>query len=507
MIKDFLNRLKIIRRDKRGVLIDTLEALQVVDILAYRKLGDLFNVLFSRRYGILSCSSEAFSISYNNGQYKVKKGIALVPFDMRLLSPNYWAPYPIHNVISVPFELSSDINNLNPNEQYLADSDDYKYIGIFFEVEPSEYSKEVIMKDSHSASPQEDIPGIANYKIKVGFVPKDEDKYYVQENSKFIRYKKLPNCDNCAIGFIIAKVKGSNIIDFRNDLFIDFNQDIFALSKCTDIERIIDTYENTLDALLCEIVNLETIVMMLVARIQGIEQCVSNCNCCSFQPSDFDLSEVNTCNIIMPEVTEEIFSVIDNDPSLDEGTIKIVHKIKTNGNIGPSFSIIKRRRFGSNNPQDWKTIKWVPFKFNNQNGYWEAIYYDKVNMTTAPYGNPCPTNCGDYEYKAQYTVGVNPVGPETNTLKALYKPKKIIRPRITTSGGNVYIAWDSMVSYDIERIKVFKGNNLINELLKTATQVNITPYGYGTYTIITTRAGGSRSSYVNVNYEEQSSSQ
>jgi len=50
------------------------------------------------------------------------------------------------------------------------------------------------MKDSHSASPQEDIPGIANYKIKVGFVPKDGDKYYVQENSKFIRYKKLPNC-------------------------------------------------------------------------------------------------------------------------------------------------------------------------------------------------------------------------------------------------------------------------------------------------------------------------
>ncbi|MFZ8848567.1 MAG: hypothetical protein ACO2O4_05080 [Minisyncoccia bacterium] len=499
MIKDFLNRLKIIRKDKRGVLIDTLEALQVADILAYRKLGDLFNVLFSRRYGILSCSAEAFSVSYNSNQYKVKKGVALVPFDMRLLSPNYWAPYPQHNVISVPFELSSDINDLNPNGEYLTDDQGYKYIGIFFEVEPSEYSKEVIMKDSHSASPQEDIPGIANYKIKVGFVPKDGNKYYVQENSKFIRYKKLPNCDNCAIGFIIAKVNLNNIIDFRNDLFIDFNQDIFALSKCTDVERIIDTYENTLDALLCEIINLETIVMMLVARIQQIEQC------CNLGPLPFNLDEINTCNIIIPEVTEEIFSVIDNNPSLDEGTIQIVHKIKTNGNIGPSFSIIKRRIFGSNNPQDWKTIKWVPFKFNNQNGYWEAIYYDKVDMTTAPYGNPCPTNCGDYEYKAQYTVGVSPVGPETNTRKAIYKPKKIINPRITTSGGNVYIVWDSMASYNIEVIEVFKGNNFISSLPKTATQINITPHGYGTYTIVTTRANGSRRSYVNVNYSEGAS--
>jgi len=501
MIKDFLNRLKIIRRDKRGVLIDTLEALQVADILAYRKLGDLFNVLFSRRYGILSCTSEAFNVSFSSGRYKVKKGIALVPFDMRLLSPNYFAPYPQHNVISVPFELSNDISDLDPNGNYLDDNNGYKYIGIFFDVEPSEYSNEVIMKDSHSASPQEDIPGIANYKIKVGFVPKgNNNEYYVQENNKFIRYKKLPNCDNCAIGFIIAKVNGSNIIDFRDDLFIDFNQDIFALSKCTDIERIIDTYENTLNALLCEIVNLETIVMMLVARIQQIEQC------CDLEPFPFNLDEINTCNIIMPEVTEEIFSVIDNDPSLDEGTIKIVHKIKTNGNIGPSFSVIKRRRFGSNNPQDWKTIKWVPFKFNNQNGYWEATYYDKVDMTIAPYGMPCPTNCGDYEYKAQYTVGVSLAGSETSATKALYKPKKIINPRITTSGGNVYIVWDSMVSYDMEAIAVFKGNNLISALPKTATQVNITPYGYGTYTIVTIRANGSRRSYVNVNYDEGASS-
>lgn len=471
-IRDFLNKLSFVRRDKRGVLIDTFEAFQVSSLLPYSYFNDFIKTIFNKDYGILSCDENDFNISYNSSSITINGGYALIPFDASFISNNYGN--------KAKLSLIAKVNNTSLSRP--SANGDY-YCVIRVNTNNLEYTNEVIMKDSHNTPPQQEIPGVINFNIEVKCIAANDSNYFFNEINKLVYIKVGSN--QYISGFIIAKLKVNNptitIEDYRSSLMVDFNQDVIKANKCVDVVTITQSMLNTILAIACEINNLQAITTNILSRLVAIEQELG------LHPDGDAVNLVtiaNTCEIIQPNITSQQLTITDNDSSLGEGEILVTHKVWTSDEFGPSFSIIYRRHYTESN---FKVVAMVPFTYDSSNNVWVAQYKDKVGDS---YLSKAPSGCVDFYYKARPTIGLTPIYNETSISQANFKPKQASNIRVVTVGSNYFLTWDSLTSYDIIGIQVYKNNTLICNLPPNATSCNITSFisvGANPFKVITRR--------------------